>query len=370
MNKLSWLRIALTSLAVFFVLEFTMQQAGAQASSGSEEKKLIPRTPEDTENARLADRHIVLQVVATDASGKAISGLQQQDFTILDNDQPQKMSSFEALQGATADPPVEVILLADMVNTSFQRVGYERDQISKFLRQNNGQLAYPTTLIMFSDSDTKIQPQPTRDGNALANLLASSESSLRTINRAQGVYGAEERLQLSLNALHQLIAYEGTKPGRKLLVWISPGWPLLSGPRIEYSAKQQEAMFNWIAEFSNGLRTSRITLFAVDPLGTDGSVLHDFYYQGFLKGVRKVDQANSGNLALQVLATQSGGRVLNTSNDLTSEINASVADASAYYVMSFEAAPADKSNEYHSITVKIDKTGMKARTNLAYYGQP
>src|SRR5271170_6988503 len=78
------------------------------------------------------NRHIVLDVVVTDKSGTPIPGLQQQDFTLLDNKQPQKILSFEAVQrgdavqGAAAqpDPPVEVILLVDEVNTTFTNVSF------------------------------------------------------------------------------------------------------------------------------------------------------------------------------------------------------------------------------------------------------
>ena len=370
MSRLFWVR-ALICLLVFFAQHFTMQRAAGQSPTASDEKKLASSTPEDPENARRTNRHISLDVTATDSSGNTISGLQQQDFTVLDNDQPQKLSSFEALQGAKADPPVEVILLIDLVNTGFQRVAYERQELDKFLRQNHGQLAYPTTLVVFSDTGTEIQPQPSRDGNKMADMLASSNSSLRIIGRSAGFYGAEERLDKSFATLDRLISYEGGKPGRKMLIWISPGWPMLSGPNVEYGPKQQQAFYNWIAGFSNSLRTARTTLYAVDPLGAgDGSLLHTFYYQSFLRGVKKPSQAGSGNLALQVLATQSGGRVFNSSNDLLSEINSCVADASAFYVMSFDSAPADRANEYHALTVKIDKPGVKARTNAAYYGQP
>ena len=372
MNWLSGFRVSLFCLSILFTQQFTMQRAAAQAPSGSDEKKeMPPRGPESTETALQGQRHIGLDVVATDSAGKPISGLQQQDFTILDNNQPQKMTSFDALQGATADPPVEVVLVIDLVNTTFSRVAYERQELDKFLRQNNGQLPYPTTLVVFSDTGTEIQPEPSRDGNNMADLLASSNSSLRIIGRSAGVYGAEERLQLSFSMLDKLINYEGTRPGRKMVIWISPGWPLLSGPNIEYSTKQQQAFFDWIAGFSNSLRTSRITLYAVDPVGAgDSNMLRTFYYQSFLKGVKKPNQAGSGNLALQVLAAQSGGRVLNSSNDLMGELNACVVDASAYYLMSFDSALADHANEYHALTVNVYKPGVKVRTSAAYYGQP
>lgn len=358
----------------FWVSSMCFSVMAAQVAMGQapvDAKKLVPPAPENAERALQANRHISLDVVATDSAGKAVSGLQQTDFTILDNNQPQKMTSFEAVQGATAEPPVEVILLIDLVNTGFSRVAYERQEIEKFLRQNNGQLAYPATLVMFTDTGTQIAPQPSRDGNAMASMLESSNSPLRVIGRSAGFYGAQERLQTSFTALNQLISYEGTKPGRKLVIWLSPGWPLLEGPNVEYSSKDQQTFYNWVAEFSNSLRSSRITLYAVDPVGAgEGNLLHTFYYESYLKGVKKPNQAGSGNLALQVLATHSGGRVLNSSNDLLSELNACVADASAFYTMSFDAAPSDHVNEYHELTVKVDKPGVKARTNAAYYGQP
>ncbi|WP_158750658.1 VWA domain-containing protein [Acidobacterium sp. S8] len=369
MSRFSSIRVVLCFSFLIAPLSFG-HQAAAQSISGSLGKQLPQSTPESPENARDAERHISLDVVVTDAADKPVSGLQQQDFTILDNGQPQKMLNFEAVQGATANPPTEVILLIDLVNTSFQRVSYERQQIEAFLRQNNGKLAYPTSLIVFSDTDTEVQPAPSRDGNAIADLLGSNKSSLRIIGRSAGVYGAEERLQMSLTTLDRLTAYEKNKPGRKLLVWISPGWPLLSGPGIELGKKQQQSLFNSIAGFSNGLRTSRITLYSADPLGAGANLGYSFYYESFLKDVRNAKQVNAGNLALQVLAVHSGGRVIGPGNDLTNKLSECMEDAGAYYVMSFEAAPSDQVNEYHALTVKVDKPGVKVRTNTAYYGQP
>ena len=364
MKRMSGFWVSILCLSVFGV-------QGAIAQAPVDAKKLVPRTPESAERTLKAERHISLDVVATDAAGKPVSGLQQSDFTILDNNQPQKMTSFEAVQGATADPPVELVLLIDLVNTGFSRVAYERQEIEKFLRQNNGQLAYPTTLVMFTDTGSQIQPQPSRDGNAMASMLDSANSALRVIGRSAGFYGAQERLQSSFNTLNQLISYEGTKPGRKLVIWISPGWPLLEGPNVEYSSKDQQTFYSWIADFSNSLRASRMTLYTIDPIGAgEGNLLHTFYYESYLKGVKKTSQAGSGNLALQVLAVHSGGRVLNSSNDLLSELNACVVDASAFYTMSFDPAPSDHVNEYHELTVKVDKPGVKVRTNASYYGQP
>ncbi len=173
------------------------------------------------------------------------------------------------------------------------------------------------------------------------------------------------------DALEQLADYEATRPGRKIVVWISPGWPLLSGPNTELSSKAQQEVFNSIVRISDGLREARITLYSVDPLGTADAVeMRTSYYKDFLKGVSSPNRAQIGNVALQVLATQSGGRVLNSSNDIAGEIATCIADANAFYVLSFAGEPGDGPNEYHALEVKIDKPGTTARTRTGYYAQP
>jgi VWFA-related protein len=317
---------------------------------------------------------MTLDVVVTDKSGKPVSGLQQQDFTLLDNKQPQRILSFQAVEGgtATADPPVEVILLVDEVNTAFTSVATERNEIEKFLRRNGGALAQPVSMVFVSDSGTTATIS-SRDGNAVIADMNQQQFGLRTVNRSQGIYGAGDRIQLSLNALQQLVNKEATRPGRKLVVWISPGWPFLNEPGMDMNlgSKQRQQIFNSIVGISDALRQARITLYNVDPLGlADAGQFRTTEYMQFSKGVKAAGQAQNGNLALQVLAYQSGGRILNSSNDLAGEIATCVADANAFYVLSFDGLPGDGPNEYHALDIKIDKPRLTARTRSGYYAQP
>src|SRR5580700_11146200 len=127
------------------------------------------------------DRRITLDVVVTDKSGKPVTGLQQQDFTLLDNKQPQKILSFQAVEGATAtaDSSVEVILLVDEVNTPFRGVADTRIAVEKFLGRNGGELARPVSLVYHSDSGTTMGSAPTRDGNALIADLKQRQAGMR-----------------------------------------------------------------------------------------------------------------------------------------------------------------------------------------------
>lgn len=317
------------------------------------------------------NRQITLDVVVTDKSGKPVPGLQQQDFTLLDNKQPQKILSFQAVQGAATDPPVEVILVVDEVNANFTNVSFERAQIEKFLKSGGGELPRPVSLAVLSDAGLVLGNVTTQDGNALVAALNQNKAGLRTVTRSQGVYGADDRIGLSLNAVQQLTDYETPRPGRKLVIWISPGWPLLSGPREELDSKEQEKLFSRIVALSDNLRQARITLYSIDPLGTaDAGGFRTSYYEEFVKGVKKARQVRLGNLGLQVLATQTGGRVLISNNDVAGEIASVVGDANAFYVLTFDGLPGDGPNEYHALDIKLDKPGLKALTRTGYYAQP
>jgi len=316
---------------------------------------------------------ITLDVIATDKSGKPVSGLQQQDFTVLDNKQPQKILSFEAVNrdAGTANPPVEAILLIDEANIDFTHLSYAREQVEKFLKHDGGELPIPVSMMFLTDNGIAINGTSTKDGNALAVQLTENKSGLRIINRSQGFYGANDRVQLSLNALAEIANYETARPGRKLLIWMSAGWPLLTGPRIQLSSKDQQGIFNTIVDLSNRLRQARITLYSVDPLGTAAAGgFRTFYYKDFVKGVKKSREVQIGNLGLQVLATQSGGLVLNSSNDVADEITTCITDANAFYTLTIESVRGDGPDEYNALEVKIDKPGLKARTRTGYYAQP
>jgi len=97
--------------------------------------RLIPRSDEERQHTSEASHHIILNVLVTDPSGKAVTGLSQDDFTILDNGQPQKISSFRPLTGNAKDQPLHVILLLDAVNNSARNFASERKAVEKFLAQ-------------------------------------------------------------------------------------------------------------------------------------------------------------------------------------------------------------------------------------------
>jgi VWFA-related protein len=324
-----------------------------------------PAAPE----TKVAEGRIHLDVVVTDKSGKPVSGLELKDFTLLDNNLPAKILSFHAVDGTAhkAHPPVEVILLIDTVNETHQQVAFVRQEIQKYLRQNDGHLAQPVSLFVLTNDGVDAQHLPSADGNALAAKVDHLDDRLRTIGRAGGTWGAIERFQFSVKMMLDIANAEAKKPGKKLLIWAGSGWPLLDSPRIQTSDVGQQQSFDVIVQLSNRLREAHISAYSIST-GMPGP--GTYLYQGFLKGVPSAQKASVSNLGLKVLAVQSGGRALVPDNDLAAQINRCVQDAQAFYTLSFDPPPAAYANEYHHLEVRIDKPNLEIRTSHGYYNQP
>jgi VWFA-related protein len=345
---------------VCFGLGTVVISVGAGAQQGGASPLRPRQTPPPA-------RTISVDVVVAPKSGEPVSGLQAKDFTVLDQGKPEAITNFQAFDGKKE--PVEVILLIDAVNAGFQEVSQERGQIDTYLRGNGGALAEPMALAVLTNSGVQMQGTYTRDGNGLATALDKYTIGLRTIGQAAAGAGMSERMQGSLKALRMLTMYESTRPGHKMILWISPGWSLLSGPRVDLTYHQQEGIFNEITWLSTELRKSQTTIYSVNSMGVSESVSDTFFYQGFLNGVAKPADDGYGNLGLQVIATQTGGLVLNSGN-ISKLLRQCVEDGRAYYRISFEPPPTERRDVYHRLEIKVGEPGLKARTSTGYYGEP
>jgi VWFA-related protein len=329
-------------------------------AAASAQQDSLPTQPDDGK--------IHLDVVVTPKSGPPVTGLRQEDFTILDNNVPRTITSFRAIDSRKA--PVDVVLVVDAVNTAYLNLVTERQGIDRFLRAEGGHLAQPMAVAVFTDKGLQFLGDLSDDGNALSASLDQQIIGLRTNTRSAGFYGAVDRSSLSLKTLAQLAAFEAPRPGRKVILWVSPGWPLLTSPTVQIDSKQQQRIFENIVAFSTNLRQARITLYSIDTLGTDDFGARTFLYEAYLKGVSKPSQINPGNLALQVLAAQSGGLALSMSNDVASLLQKCLSDTDAYYELSFDPPLDAKRDEYHHLEIKLSQPGLTARTRQGYYAQP
>lgn len=319
--------------------------------------------------SQTAPGQVQLDLVVTEKGGNAVAGLQRGDFTVLDNDRPVAIQSFDAYGASAAAPPVptQIIVIIDTVNLGFQEVSYSRLGLDQFLRRDGGHLANPVSIYWYTDTGIESGIGPSSDGNELAAALDATGGRLRDLNRATA-WGAIERYELSVRTLEMIAHKAAVRPGRKLLIWVGPGWPMLLNPNVdEMSWKARQSLFANIVDLSTLLREAQMQVYSVAPGIPNG---YTTLYDSYLKGVKKASKANLANLDLKVIAIESGGQVQSPSNDLAAEIERCVRDAAAYYTVSFTPPPADGPNEYHEIKVRVDKPGLTARTNTGYYDQP
>lgn len=309
-------------------------------------------------------------VEVTDKAGRFVSGLQPGDFTLLDNGSPSRIEAFAEHTPAPQSPET-VLLLIDTVNMGFDGDSIARLQLIDFLRGFKGPLPYPISLLSFTDTGIAPLGAPSTDPKALLAELQSQQGQLRSITRAAGFWGAAEREERSVISLSHLALAMEKIPGRKLLIWIGPGWPIFDSPNITYSDSQLRRIFAKVVSLSNDLTQAQATVYHVDPLGGwDAGSFRTFLWESYKKPVRRWQSALPGNLAVQVLATQSGGLVLNGSNDVAGEVSHCARDGEAWYTITFAPQTSEKPDTWHSVKVKLDKPGLTVRMRPGYYAQP
>jgi VWFA-related protein len=348
---------------------------------------VLGQTPaaQDSDKLPVTRRMLTLDVVVTDASGKPVRGLEAKDFTVLDSGRPAKIMAFRPpappVAGAEVDASTELIVILDEVNAPDDRAVYARLGIESYLKQNHGQLRHPVRLGLFTEAGLKLQTQPSVDGAAMAAALGKTGNAFRMMDRGTGFYGAEQRLKLSQTAMDALIAQEHGQPGRKMVIWVSGGWPLLAGPGVELDDRQRQHIYQSVVNLENGLRDDRIVMYSVDSLGTAGNDWagagsgfevenRTNYYQNFVKPIEKASQAEFGDLGLPVLVTQSGGHPIFGDAMIPASINRCEAELDGMYTI---VVPEDMSNtesHFHSVKVTLDQPGLKVRTRDGYYPQP
>ena len=293
---------------------------------------------------------IRLDVVVTDAAGKHVAGLTKQDFALLDNERPQTIASFHAVDGS-AEQPVEVIFVIDLVNSSADDVGAVRTQLGKYLRQNSGHLANPVSLVMFAADGLQIQSQPSIDGNGLAKAV----DELKATPPGEGA----DQFDQSLQVLTAVSDIELKRPGRKVLIWTGKGWPVPKADDPNMSMGENDAGIGALVGLTNKMREARVVLFGGDPS----------FRRDPNEGMTNLQKLDPAALSLGAIALRTGGHGL-ARNDFAGEINRAVAGITPYYTLSFEPPAEDKPDEYHAIKLNVNQPKLAVRTMAGYYSEP
>ena len=371
---------------------FQSQSADSAPPPDNSSPRLIPRTSAERQQRYLTQHRIILNVRVADASGKPDRDLNQADFTLYDNDQPRNLVTFRSVEGSAA--LAHVLIVLDAINNSSKQIRYFEKEIEKFLTAKNGPLPLAISIGVFAGGHITFTPSLSDRDSLLtefkgrtANLHATGcisvpdhDESVDTTGIIKGgIHGTSsaalnclnDRFIASLQALNFLAKDQVDIPGRAIVIWMGPGWPLLSNKEFTPDPPElKENFFDQLVEVSTGLREGQVTLDAVaspeQEIRGDAIGARDF---DFFDGIASPDQVRAGNLGLHALAHQTGGNILPDEHDAAGQLRQCIADAESYYVLAFDAPAAAAFGEYHTLGIKVDKPGLDVRANTLYYAE-
>jgi VWFA-related protein len=375
--------ITIPSLSIAQSPAAPIDAAGEQSNSDNAQPVAIP------------DGLIHIDVVVTNPSGRPVLGLMAKDFILLNNGKPSPIVSFAAFQGALRpDPPVSVVLVLDALRASggsldLKQIEYR--QVEKFLRQNDGYLAQPTTILELTDHGLWQVGESSMNGIALADSIAQHYLSEqiqapelpRLLNSQSPPAAFEPHMATNsptvaaLKALGIIAAIERQRPGRKLIFWIGPGWGLASGQNVNTDLmdnRNRQAFFDMTVWFSTLLRLARVSLYSFS-LAENTQPASDAPPEltaalSSPHGPASPQDVTLFDLNRKMLALASGGRVIPPSADIVAEINNCLRDRNSFYALSFNPDPVAHVDEYHDLRIVIRDTKLIAHTVSGFYNEP
>ena len=370
------------------LLALDVAPAPAQDSNGSPQ---TPHTPSLTVNARL----VVLDVVVTDKNGKPVDGLTAKDFQVFEDNQPQRVRSFESPSAhglpaeavasgmATVFDPANpatfgqspvTILVLDQLNTHFADSSFARRSLHDYLAKQPALLSQPTTLLAVYDNHFKLQQGFTRDRDALLKALVKTptENAWKLEVNGSTEYGPLERLDQSLRALEQIAQSNARIPGRKNLIWVGGGFPTPDPTSIDGDDAQE--VKDTLQHITDVLLDTRVTVYAVDPSSSAAGLteITDISQAAFVSAAGDgfgggVDPFNATE-DFDRLGPVTGGRVIRGMNNISQQIAMDVDLSAKFYTIGYSPSSSSTSSaQYRKIRVVCVRPGLTVATRDGYY---
>jgi VWFA-related protein len=368
---------------------------------------------------------VILDVVVTNSHHQAVHNLKAADFSVLENNAPQQITSFEEhaaippVQAAkiarmptlprgiftnfTPTPPDSAVnvLLLDSLNTQMKDQAYVREQVLDFLKNTppgtriavfalNGRLAM---LQGFTSDVAALKASVSRNNMSIPAILPGSSTGdddpvgngggLSVTKLMGGVGGADIaqlmgnirksgngqtaddmklRVQITLEAMNQLARYLGGIPGRKNLIWFSGSFPVLFDPETEGRYR----------DTANLLARSRVAVYPIAAAGlrttatpiSNGSPSG----RGAAGALSAFAQASAGlNSDMERMAADTGGQAYLDANGLSQAVTMAIDNGSNYYTLAYTPTDSQQIGDFHKIQVKLAQQGFTLAYRKGYY---
>jgi len=375
---------------------------------------VLSQTPRDDSAPQTlhATTHLVeVSVVAQTKQGAPVTGLTQQDFTLLDEGRPEKIAFFrtETAQASTAKPrplppglytnrldlggpaPTSAtVILFDALNTPFTDQAYARQQIFTFLRQ----LKTGDRVALYAmGRGPRVLQEFTQDPSALISALAAYkgtppaslsapmydpamsgsdnfEAWLGELTFGLYDYYSEDRAFRTVRALIAIAEHLERVPGRKNLVWVAGSFPVSIGgdstPAPRKTAPGKRDAWPEVERAARALNRSNLAIYPVDARG----LMVGQQYVGSMMKPELRNPDTSEFATMQMLAERTGGRAFFNNNDLAAALHQAADDARVTYVLGYYASHHDWKGRFRKLEVRVARPDVELHYRRGYFAQP
>lgn len=367
-----------------------------------------------------------VEVFVTDKSGNPVTGLTKDDFEVYEDGRRIAITNFYAVhEGAVARQPGEepeaptvpgmpaadalpedqrLYLIVYIDNFNIRP--FNRNRVFRRIREflnDNVDSGDKVMLVTYNRSFKERVPftsDPALVNSTLFEIEKESglgvhrdserRDAIRSIDDADSAAEAIAHVRsyagsyhndtmFTIDALKQLVSSLGGLPGRKALLYVSDGIPLVPGEDLYHFVQEkfQDAgsvmlqAREWDAsrryqELANQANSNRVTFYTIDAAGlrTLSAASAEFDRAG---GSAFIDSQNTYNLQapLLQLAEATGGRAIINTNDIGDDLKVISRDLDSYYSIGYQPAHAGD-GRYHKIEVKLKQRGLRVRHRTGY----
>lgn len=361
-----WAALCTGLVIAFFPI---LQQLAAQGRAGSSPLSTIHAT----------SSLVILDVTVLDKHDHPVAkGLTTDDFTITENQQPQRIFSFEPpeahMAGANAGEgsavgkaPVSIIVL-DVLNSNLQEFGYIRHAVSRFLQAQPTPLKSPAELLVLGNHSLKMLQGYTTSKQDLIDALNDLPPAM-PYKLSNDFAWQMERFGQSYDALVQIALFTRSMPGRKNVIWVGPGSPGIAASNLppELAVRVRR----YVHETVNRLVDARISLFVIHPdLKVDFT--KPLFANRWLSAMNEVvnpetGDPRSGDFNFGMFVSETGGKLYYNRNDVDGEIARSQQMGSMYYTLSYQPPQGDADGRFRQIRVTLRDPNLHAVTKNGYF---
>lgn len=371
-----WLHATCSIVFVLLSPALVYPQADSANQSGATQKKEpVYQSPTVL---RATTRLVVLDIVALDEKGQPIPDLKADDFTVLEDGKPQRISDFSFHHPVAASAPARQlapnvisnapqfssnscmnVILLDAINTDFSSHAYAQDMLVKYLEssptiQPTAVFALEGKLSMLHDftTDTKVL----RD--VVAHFFPQGPEHIPDVYSAaspfqrRGSFKANPRArEITAKAMLFLSRSLGGYPGRKNLIWLSEGFPINLFPDVQAGDGIMVVEdYSPLAErIADELMNAQVALYPIDAAGVS------------------INDRFPARTAMMSMSERTGGKTFYNRNDIDTGIRTSIDDGSTYYTLEYYPQNRVWDAKFRRIELKLTRPHARLNYRQGYY---